>query len=159
MKSMDKGATWFEITTNLPDRGTVYSIAEDPVEPQLLFAGTEFGFYFSINGGGKWIELSHGLPTTAVRDIKIHKNEDDIVIATFGRGFYVLDDYSLIRKISEKSLKNDHILYPVKDAWLYSQSSKKYGQGSTVFTGQNPPFGAIITYYLKDKIKTKRITD
>jgi photosystem II stability/assembly factor-like uncharacterized protein len=156
MKSMDKGATWFEITTNLPDRGTVYSIAEDPVEPQLLFAGTEFGFYFSINGGGKWIELSHGLPTTAVRDIKIHKNEDDIVIATFGRGFYVLDDYSLIRKISEKSLKNDHILYPVKDAWLYSQSSKKYGQGSTVFTGQNPPFGAIITYYLKDKIKTKK---
>ena len=156
MKSMDKGKSWFEITTDLPERGTVYSIVEDPEEAQLLFAGTEFGLYFSINGGGKWIKLSSGLPTTAVRDIKIQKREDDLVIATFGRGFYILDDFSILRKISNKTLKEENILFPVKDAYLYSQTSKKYGQGSTVHTGDNPPFGAVITYYIKDKIKTKK---
>ena len=102
------------------------SIVEDPVEKQLLFAGTEYGLYFSINGGGKWIKLSSGLPTIAVRDIKIQKREDDLVIATFGRGFYIMDDFSLLRKITDKTLKEDNILFPVKDAYIYSQTSKKY---------------------------------
>jgi len=156
LKSMDKGKTWFEIVTDLPERGTVYSIVEDPVEKQLLFVGTEFGLYFSNNGGGKWIKLSNGLPTVAVRDIKIQKREDDLVIATFGRGFYILDDFSLLRKITNKILKEDNILFPVKDAYIYSQTSKKYGQGATVFTGKNPEYGVTFTYYIKDKIKTKK---
>ncbi len=156
LKSTDKGKTWFEIVTDLPERGTVYSVVEDPVEKQLLFAGTEFGLYFSINGGGKWIKLSSGLPTIAVRDIKIQKREDDLVIATFGRGFYILDDFSLLRKITNKTLKKDNILFPVKDAYIYSQTSKKYGQGATVFTGKNPEYGVTFTYYIKDKIKTKK---
>ncbi|NPA68377.1 MAG: glycosyl hydrolase [Chlorobi bacterium] len=156
MKSMDKGKTWFEIVTDLPERGTVYSIVEDPEEKQLLFAGTEFGLYFSVNGGGKWIKLSGGLPTTAVRDIKIQKREDDLVIATFGRGFYILDDFSLLRKITPKTLKKDNILFPVKDAYIYTQTSKKYGQGASEFYGKNPEYGATFTYYIKDKIKTKK---
>ncbi len=156
LKSMDKGKTWFEIVTDLPEKGTVYSIVEDPVEKQLLFVGTEFGLYFSNNGGGRWIKLSSGLPTIAVRDIKIQKREDDLVIATFGRGFYILDDFSLLRKITEKTLKKDNILFPVKDAYIYSLTSKKYGQGSTVFTGKNPEYGVTFTYYIKDKIKTKK---
>ncbi len=156
LKSMDKGKTWFEIVTDLPERGTVYSIVEDPAEKQLLFVGTEFGLYFSNNGGGRWIKLSTGLPTIAVRDIKIQKREDDLVIATFGRGFYILDDFSLLRKITDKTLKEDNILFPVKDAYIYSQTSKKYGQGANVFTGKNPEYGAVFTYYIKDKIKTKK---
>ncbi|MCD4794560.1 MAG: hypothetical protein K8R54_15090 [Bacteroidales bacterium] len=156
LKSMDKGVSWFEITSNLPERGTVYSIVEDPVEQQLLFVGTEFGLYYSVNGGGKWIKLSSGLPTNAVRDIKIQRREDDLVIATFGRGFYILDDFSLLRKITDKSLKEDNILFPVRDAFIYSQTSKKYGQGATVYAGSNPEFGATFTYYIKDKIKTKK---
>ncbi len=156
LKSMDKGKTWFEIVTDLPEKGTVYSIVEDPVEKQLLFVGTEFGLYFSINGGGKWIKLSSGLPTIAVRDIKIQKREDDLVIATFGRGFYILDDFSLLRKITDKTLKENNILFPVKDAYIYSLTSKKYGQGATVFTGKNPEYGVTFTYYIKDKIKTKK---
>ncbi len=156
LKSMDKGKTWFEIVTDLPERGTVYSIVEDPVEKQLLFVGTEFGLYFSNNGGGRWIKFSSGLPTIAVRDIKIQKREDDLVVATFGRGFYILDDFSLLRKITDKTLKKDNILFPVKDAFIYSQTSKKYGQGATVYAGKNPEYGATFTYYIKDKIKTKK---
>ncbi len=156
MKSMNKGRTWFPIVSNLPEKGTVHTIVEDPVEPQLLFAGTEFGIFFSINGGGNWIQLKSGLPTIAVRDIKIQKDEDDLVLATFGRGFYILDDYSLLRKISDKTLSEDHILFPVKDAYIYSQTSKKYGQGATVYTGDNPEYGVTFTYYIKDKIKTKK---
>lgn len=156
LKSLDKGKSWFDITTNLPEKGTVYSIVEDYKEKQLLFCGTEFGVYYSINGGGKWIKLSSGIPTIAVRDIKIQKNEDDLVLATFGRGFYILDDISLLRKITEKTLKKDNILFPVKDAYIYSQTSKKYGQGSTVHTGKNPEYGAVFTYYMKDKIKSKK---
>ncbi|NOZ35792.1 MAG: glycosyl hydrolase [Chlorobi bacterium] len=156
LKSQDKGKTWYEIVTNLPEKGTVYSLTEDPIEKQLLFAGTEFGLYYSNNGGGKWIKLSSGLPTIAVRDMKIQKREDDLVIATFGRGFYILDDFSLLRKINDKTLKKDNILFPVKDAFIYSQTSKKYGQGATVFAGKNPEYGATFTYYIKDKIKTKK---
>ncbi|MCF6365201.1 MAG: hypothetical protein L3J35_03270 [Bacteroidales bacterium] len=156
MKSMNKGKTWFEIVTDLPERGTVYSIIEDPVEPQLLFAGTEFGIYFSVNGGGKWIQLKSGIPTIAIRDMKIQKDEDDLVLATFGRGFYILDDFSLLRKITDKTLKKDNILFPVKDGLIYSQTSKKYGQGATVYSGKNPEYGVTFTYYIKDKIKTKK---
>ncbi len=156
LKSMDKGKSWFEIVTDLPERGTVYSIFEDYKEKQLLFVGTEFGIYFSINGGGKWIQLKSGIPTTAVRDIKIQKSEDDLVLATFGRGFYILDDFSLLRKITNKTLKEENILFPVKDAYIYSQSSKKYGQGATVYTGKNPEYGVTFTYYIKDKIKSKK---
>ncbi len=155
-KSLNKGKTWFEIVTDLPEKGTVYSIVEDHLEKQLLFVGTEFGVFFSNTGGGKWIELKSGIPTIAVRDIKIKKGEDDLVLATFGRGFYILDDFSLLRKITDKTLKQENILFPVKDTYIYSRTSKKYGQGATVYTGANPEYGATFTYYIKEKIKTKK---
>jgi hypothetical protein len=97
LKSTDKGKTWKSIASNLPQDGAVNTIVEDPVNLNLLFVGTEWGVYFSIDGGEKWIQLKGGLPKVKVPDITIQEREKDLVVATFGRGFYILDDYSPLR--------------------------------------------------------------
>lgn len=158
-KTTDGGKTWKPIQHNLPERGTAYTIAEDHVNANLLFAGTEFGFYFSVDGGGEWIPLTNGLPTIAVKDIAIQKRENDIVLATFGRGFYVLDDYTALRNFKKEDLTKTAIIYPVKDALMYIETLPlgvrgKGFQGESFFTTPNPKVGAAFTYYLKDDIKT-----
>jgi len=153
-KSTDMGKTWKSIASNLPANGTVHTIAQDHVNPDLLFVGTEFGFYFSNDEGKNWIRIKSGLPTIAVRDIAIQKRENDIVLATFGRGFYVLDDYTPLRLFSKEIKDKSCHIFPVKDALLYVQKRGKYGQGSTFYSAKNPPFGAVFTYYLKDAPKT-----
>ena len=157
-KSVDAGKTWTMITGNLPERGSLYAIAEDHVNPNLLFVGTEFGLFFTADGGEKWIQLRGGLPTIAVRDIAVHRRENDLVLATFGRGFYVLDDYSPLRGASAETLAQESNLFPVKDALMYVRSIVNFSgsQGASFFTAPNPPYGVTITYYLKDPIRTKR---
>ncbi len=157
-KSSDKGNSWRSITADLPVRGSSYAIAEDHVEPNLLFVGTEFGVFTSIDGGVNWKELDAGLPTIAVRDIAIHPREDDLVLGTFGRGFYVLDDYSSLRSIGS-SLNGEGQLFSVRDPWLYEQSFPlglpfKSFQGDNYYQGENLPSVAMFTYYLKDDIKS-----
>ncbi|RMD50791.1 MAG: glycosyl hydrolase, partial [Ignavibacteria bacterium] len=120
----------------------------------LLFAGTEFGIFFTLDGGEKWIQLKSGIPDVAVRDIAIQKRESDLVLATFGRGFYVLDDYSALREVNKDLLNKDGHIFPLGDVLMYMQTSGKYGQGSTYFKAPNPPFGATFTYYVKDVPKT-----
>ncbi len=154
LKSTDKGKTWESIANNLPKDGPVHTIAQDPVNPNLLFVGTEWGFFFSIDGGQKWIQLKAGLPIIKVCDIKIQKRESDLVLATFGRGFYVLDNYSPLRQVTKELLQKDAYIFPVKDALMYIQKGGRYGQGSTYFKAPNPEFGATITYYVKDVPKT-----
>ena len=154
LRSSNKGNTWESIANNLPENGTVHSIEQDFENPDLLFVGTEFGFYFSINGGEKWIQIKNGLPYVAVKDIALQKRESDIVIATFGRGFYILDDYSPLRSATEELLKKDAHIFPIKNALMYIENGGRYGQGHTYFKAPNPEFGAVITYYLKDVPKT-----
>lgn len=158
-KSTDGGKTWLPKQGDLPARGSVYCIEEDHVNSNLLFAGTEFGIYFSNDGGVHWIALKGGLPTIAVRDIAIQKRENDLVLATFGRGFYILDDYSLLRAITSEALQKDASIFPVKDALMYHEYRKwgaplKGFQGENFFASPNPSIGAVFTYYLKDDIKT-----
>jgi photosystem II stability/assembly factor-like uncharacterized protein len=160
MKTADRGKTWTNISANLPQNGPVMSIAEDFVNPKLLFAGTEYSLYFSIDGGDKWTRLRGGLPTIEVRDMVIQKRESDLVLATFGRGFYVLDDYSPLRTATPETLKEEAVLFPVKNALEYVQSSPLGGrgkgfQGENFYTADNPPFGATLTYYLRDALRTK----
>ncbi len=161
LKTTDAGRTWTSIQGGLPDNGPVLAIAEDHVNPRLLFAGTEFGLYFSIDGGGKWIRLKGGLPTIAVRDLAIQRQMNDLVVGTFGRGIYILDDYTALRDLKPETLGRDAALFPVKDAVVYIQT-RQYGlrgkafQGESFFTAENPPYGAQFTYYLKDEIKTKK---
>ncbi len=156
IKSTDRGKTWASITANFPERGTVYTIAEDHVNPNLLFVGTEFGVFFTIDGGKKWVQLKGGLPTIMVRDITIQERENDLVLATFGRSFYILDNYAPLREITRETLKQEAILFPVKDAWMFIQKRGKSNQGESYYVAQNPPVGATFTYYLKDSIQTKK---
>lgn len=161
LKSTDKGATWTSIAGNLPERGSVYAIAEDHVNKNLLFAGTEFGIYFTTDGGNHWVKLGAGLPTIAIRDIDIQKRENDLVVATFGRGFYVLDDYSPLREVKTAMLDKEAHIFPVKDSWMFVESNP-FGfrgvgfQGSNYYAAPNPPVGATFTYYLKEPIRSRR---
>ena len=159
MKSTDAGKTWASITGNLPENGPTLAFAEDTVNPNLLFVGTEFGAFFSNDGGKKWIQMKGGLPTIAVKDIVIQKRENDLVLATFGRGFYILDDISPLRQASSETVQNNAVMFPVKGAPLYIERRPLGGpskgfQGDAYFAAANPPFGATFTYYLKEKIKT-----
>ena len=160
-KTTDAGRTWVSIKGNLPANWPVWAIAEDHVNPNLLFVGTEFGLFFSIDGGQKWIQLKGGLPTIQVRDINIQKRENDLVLGTFGRGIYILDNYTPLRLLKPEMLKQDAELFPVKDALLYIQAQPLGGrgkmfQGESFFTAENPPFGTTFTYYLKEELKTKK---
>jgi photosystem II stability/assembly factor-like uncharacterized protein len=149
-KSTDKGRTWVSIAGNLPDNQTVLSIAQDFKDPGLLFAGTEFGLFFTLDGGKIWNQIKSGLPDIKVYDMVIQERECDLVLATFGRGFYILDDYSPLRSLSKETREKECQIFPVKDALMYTQDGGYYGQGSNFFYAPNPPYGAIFTYYLKD---------
>ncbi|WP_309646910.1 hypothetical protein, partial [Nocardioides sp.] len=160
-KSTDGGKTWTAIQGNLPEKGTVYTIAEDHVNPNLLFVGTEFGVFFSIEGGKTWTQLKGGLPTIAVRDMDIQKRENDLVLATFGRGFYILDDYTPLRYIKKDDLAKPATIFPIKDGLMFVESSPlgirgKGFLGESHFMTPNPQVGAVFTYYVKDDIKTAK---
>jgi photosystem II stability/assembly factor-like uncharacterized protein len=162
LKSTDRGATWTSIAGDLPERGSVWTVVQDFQNPNLLFSGTEFGLYFTIDGGKKWIKLA-SLPTIAVRDLVIHRRESDLAVATFGRGFYILDDITPLRQVKAETLEQDSALFPVKKAWMYMQASPMGGreqgfQGASFYVAPNPPFGAVFTYFLKDDLKTRRKT-
>jgi photosystem II stability/assembly factor-like uncharacterized protein len=161
LKTTDAGRTWVSLSSNLPKNGPVLAIAEDHVNPSLLFTGTEFGLFFSIDGGQKWIQLKSGLPTIAVKDLNIQKREHDLIVGTFGRGIYIIDDYTPLRLIKAETLKQDAAVFPVKDALMYIQSQPLGGrgksfQGERFFTADNPPFGATVTWYLKEAMKTRK---
>ncbi|HQW22288.1 MAG TPA: glycosyl hydrolase [Bacteroidia bacterium] len=161
-KSTDGGMTWAAIQGNLPERGSVYTIAEDHVNKDLLFAGTEFGVFFTIDGGTKWTQLKGGLPTIAVRDIAIQTRENDLVLATFGRGYYILDDYTPLRTLKKEDLAKEAFISPVKDSWMFIESTTAAGgpqkgfQGESYYSAPNPKVGAVFTYYLKDNLKTMK---
>jgi photosystem II stability/assembly factor-like uncharacterized protein len=161
MKSTDTGKTWTSIAGDLPESGPVLAFVEDTVNPNLLFAGTETGAFFTVNAGQHWVRLKGGLPTIAVRDMVIQARESDLVIATFGRGFYVLDDITPLRQMKAESTEQAAAMFPVKDALLYVErhplgGPKKGYQGDGFYTAENPPYGAVFTAYMKDKIKTKK---
>jgi len=156
LKSSDKGKTWKSIASNLPENGSVHTIEQDFIKEDLLFVGTEFGAFFTINGGESWVELKSGLPSIAVYDLAIQQRESDLVLATFGRGFYILDNYAPLRELTADLPNADSHLFGIKDALLYIQTSKKYGQGSTFYTAPNPEFGATFTLYLKEVPKMKK---
>jgi photosystem II stability/assembly factor-like uncharacterized protein len=161
LKSTDRGRSWTSIAGDLPARGTVYALVEDPVDRDLLFAGTEFGLFVTVDGGKRWLRLKSGLPTIQVRDLAFHRGENDLVLGTFGRGFYVLDDVSPLRAVDESALAAEALLFDVPAAQLFVPGSRIGGRGNgflgeTFFTGSNPPFGATFSWYLKDEWKSKK---
>jgi len=152
VRSGDRGKTWTNITGDLPARHDVWSIIQDHVNGDLLFAGTEFGLFISVDGGSHWAQMKGGMPVIQVRDMTVHMRENDLVLATFGRGFYVLDDYSALRGLGAKTLAEDAALLPLRDAYSYTPTGMApagtagIGSMSGNWTTPNPPFGAVFTY-------------
>ena len=156
LKTENRGKSWALISSNLPERGTAHTIIEDHVDPKLLFVGTEFGLFFSNDGGENWNEMT-SLPTIAVRDLEIQRREGDLVVGTFGRGIYILDDYSPLRSGSDELKKPS--LFNVRDAWLYVPDTRRgwggkgdWGVGR--YSADNPPYGAVFAYYLPEDLQS-----
>ncbi|UCH97014.1 MAG: glycosyl hydrolase, partial [Candidatus Aminicenantes bacterium] len=161
MKSANRGRTWTSIKGDLPYGHIVWAVAQDHIKPDLLFIGTEFGIFFTLDGGKHWIKLTGGVPTISFRDIEIQERENDLVGASFGRGFFILDDYSPLRRVNEKILEKEAVLFPVKKVLLYIPRRPldlegKASMGDAFFTAPNPPFGAVFTYYLEESLKTRK---
>jgi photosystem II stability/assembly factor-like uncharacterized protein len=156
--SRDKGLTWKSMRGDLPDRQVAYTLIQDHVKPELLFLGTEFGLWVTVNEGTHWHQLKGGLPTIQVRELDIQRDWEDLAVATFGRGFYILDDYTPLRAITEERLENEEaILFPTREALRYiEQSDRVIERGNSFWTASNPPYGAVFTYWLRDGFKTKR---
>ncbi|MCH2192733.1 glycosyl hydrolase [Kordia sp.] len=156
-KSSDKGKTWQNIANNLPNRTLLWRIVQDHENSQLMFLGTEYGVYFTLDGAKTWTKLKGGIPNISVRDLAIQKRENDLVAGTFGRGIYILDDYSALRTMNTD---NEAKLFKPRDGKWYMQRrilgrAKKATQGDNFFVADNPPYGVEFTYYLKDSYKSK----
>ncbi len=157
IKSTNRGRTWTSIASNLPDKHLVWRITQDHVNPNLLFIGTEFGLFFTVDGGKKWVELDGGVPTISFRDVRIQRRENDLVAGSFGRGIYILDDYTPLRSITADTLEQEAALFPSRTALLYREDRlHASSQGADRYTAPNPEFGATMTYYLKDSYKTAK---
>jgi photosystem II stability/assembly factor-like uncharacterized protein len=161
VKSTDRGRSWQSISGNLPDRTLVWRMVQDHVKPELMFAATEYGVYFTVDAGQRWTMLEGGVPTISFRDIAIHKRENDLVAASFGRGIFILDDYTALRGVSDEQLMAEATLFPARKAWWYiprsdiSFDEEKGSMGASHYVAPNPDFGAIFTYYLKDALETQ----
>lgn len=158
LRSTDRGKTWENIGKNLPARHLVWRVIQDHKKKELLFAATEYGVFVTLNAGKTWIKMGAGTPVIPFRDLEIQRRENDLVGATFGRSFYVFDDYSYLRHVSEKALKkNKFIIFPVRRAFHYIPERGNNGsQGDGFFSSKNPDFGATFTLYRRDRFKSLR---
>ncbi len=160
LRSTDLGKSWSSIAGDLPARGTVFALVEDDQRPGLLFAGTEFGLFFTVDGKN-WIQLKGGMPIIQVRDLAIQRRESDLVAATFGRGFYILDDYSPLRAVTPELLEKEAVVFPVRRAFEFVPAKplglrEKGFNGDSFFTAPNPPAGASFTWYLRDELTSSK---
>lgn len=158
-RSDNNGNSWKNITGDLPVRGSSYAIAQDHINKNLLFVGTEFGVFFTQNGGKNWVQLKSGFPTVAVRDIEIQRRESDLALATFGRGFYILDDYSPLRENATDVKKQDATLFPIRRAFQFVEHDPlglpgKAMRGADYYFAENPEYGATFSYYVNEDFKS-----
>ena len=154
-KSSDLGESWESISNNIPDNTLVWRFVQDHVKKDLFFLATEFGIYTSLNGGNSWQKLG-GTPTISFRDIVIQERENDLVGASFGRGFFVLDDYSALREMSEENLSSKGKLFKPRDAKLFRPRNSLGNTGGQFYVADNPTYGAVFTYHLNDVPKTSK---
>lgn len=161
-KTTDRGKTWRSMRGDLPDRQPIWRLVQDHKNSNLLFIGTEFGLYATVDGGKHWAPMKKGLPPIPVRDVQIHRREDDLVLGTFGRGIYILDDLSPLRALADVTAAKEPALVDVTDAdWYIPRSKVSFGDkrgsmGATHYVADNPPFGSVITYYLPEALESKK---
>ena len=161
VRTADRGRTWTVVSANLPERGPVHAVREDHGKRGLLFVGTEFGLHVSFDGGARWQPLRNGLPPIPVYDIAIQPQMNDLVLGTFGRGIYVLDDYSPLRALTPETLRAEATLFPAAPAYQFQPASPLGGngvgfQGAAHYFAANPPVGATFTYHLRAALRSER---
>lgn len=154
IKSTDQGESWEHISDDLPDRHVVWRLVQDDENKDLMFAATEFGVFFTVNGGQEWVELEGGMPTIAIRDMVIQREKDDLVAGSFGRGIFILDDYTALREVSSEMLNQEAKLFQPRDAYWYHPDEEVENLGDNFFMAENPPFGVNFTYYLKSDVQS-----
>jgi len=159
IKSTNLGGKWTSLASNLPEKHLVWRIVQDHINKNLLFLGTEFGVFFTVDGGKEWVELEGGIPTIATRDVVIQRRENDLVAGTFGRGIYILDDYSPLRELTAAKMEeNDALLFapsrPVK--WFRLDRNHSRSDGIDRYVAKNPEHGATLTYFLKESLLTTK---
>ncbi|MEM6300114.1 MAG: glycosyl hydrolase [Pseudomonadota bacterium] len=157
--SRNRGQSWTSISGTLPERHLVWRLVQDHVRADLLFAATEFGVFMTLDAGENWHKLAAGMPTIPIRDLQIQRRENDLVAASFGRGFFVLDDYSPLRALETDTLEKEAVLFESRDALWYFQrgvlgSTRRGTQGDQLYAADNPPFGAVLTYHLGEGFPT-----
>ncbi len=149
-KTTDYGKSWQEINTGIPSTAFTRVIREDPNRRNLLYAGTETGIYVSFDGGAKWQSLQLNLPVVPVTDLAIQKREHELVAATQGRAFWILDETPLLAQLTDGIANEDLHLFAPKNAYRMATS---FGFGAPTNEGQNPPYGAVVYYWLRNKPK------
>ncbi len=148
----DYGQTWKAIKGNLPAKGYVHVVREDPKVKNLLYAGTELGVFASWDGGGNWVSIRNNLPPVAVNDLAIHPRDHDLIVGTHGRGVWILDNIAPLQQLA-LAKANDVYLFDTRPATRTQLWGKDAAQGSKTFVAQNPPQGAMIDYYLKADVQ------
>jgi photosystem II stability/assembly factor-like uncharacterized protein len=154
----DFGQTWRSLAADLPKDHAVRCITEDPKNANVLYVGTEFGLFVSLDKGGHWTRLRNGLPTVPVAEITIHPRDNDMLVATHGRSVWILDDLAPIQQAAT-ALNKEAALFDVRPATSFfdEPEDRSRWMGDRPFWGKNPPRGAAISYYLRDQAKDVRL--
>jgi hypothetical protein len=149
-KTTDLGLTWSAAMEGIPAGSPVHVVTEDPVNPALLFAGTEFGAYYSLDAGGSWSSLRLDMPTVAVHDLVVHGRDGDLVAATHGRGIWILDDITALQQATSDALVQDAFLFESRTATQWTDQSRGGFYGDFVYHGENPPDAALIHFHVRE---------
>jgi photosystem II stability/assembly factor-like uncharacterized protein len=159
VKSTDRGKTWKNISSNVPAPNYTWTVYEDHKRQGMLYLGTEYGLFLSYDDGGSWMQLKAGLPVIPIMDIEIQKRENDLALASFGRGYFILDDLTPLQMASEETFAKDAFIFPVKKALQFTMTGGRGGsQGADFYTADNPPYGAVFSYYLNKSPMTRNQT-
>lgn len=146
------GRSWRDISGDLPGQAYVWVVREDPRNPNLIYAGTELGLYGTFDSGGHWFKLHlKNFPTVAVHDMIVHPRDNDLIVGTHGRGLWIFDDATPLQNLGPATLYGPAYLFDVRRAIRFAIKETRYGIGDKQFLGTNPPYGAIVTYYLAEE--------
>jgi len=157
-KTTDFGQTWNSIAGDLPKDRVARTLREDPKNPNLLYLGTELGLFISINSGENWVELKNNMPTLAFNDLVIHPRDNDLILATHGRGVWVLDNLNSLQELTPKMLNQDAALFNIPTGVMINYSNTGAHTGDMYYRGENPQYGALIDFYLKSAVNKADIS-
>jgi hypothetical protein len=156
--SQDYGATWRDLAGDLPDERVTRTVREDPRNPSVLYLGTEFGAFYSMDRGEHWIEMDLGLPMVAVNDLVVHPRDNDLILGTHGRGIWILDNLNALQEVNPEVMAAPGHLFSMEPAEQIRYRSEKGHMGDMVFRGENPAGGALIDFWLRDETSPVSLT-